>query len=657
MANFYLLRQLAGTALLSIAGALAGRAQTVANDAAVTTIYTYGKLALPASQGHAVQAVVVNNGTTTLTNLPATLTVTGANAFTDVQTVASLAPGAAATVTFAAYPATLATGTNSLLVSVPPDANNTNNSFTYSQEVNATRVTYANPAQSFALQGVYMPSANVMVAKHTLATTTNYLGEVVATFPAQAITIPTTPPFQVVVYDASGPGGTPGNLLYATPMQGRPFTSSGNTMVVPIALPAVPVGSTFYLGLKGPGICPNLAYQYSYPARPNTYYYQNSQIGTWAATALPERWGLEFGLTTAPACAIPTNFSVGNLTTTSAAVTFTGPGNGTSYTVFYGPPGIAPPALVAVTGTASPITLTGLMPNTQYQICIQATCGTSGQSTLICLPNFTTACLASAAFPYSENFDGVTSPALPCGYSTLDANADNLGWSNLTTAANSAPNSMRYTYSAYNAADDWFFTNGLVMTAGRTYQLRFDYRCFSLSYPEALEVKIGPSATAAGQTKTLFVNNNITNTSYATTTAGGGAGQVLSFTPPTSGVYYLGFHANSQANMFYLYVDNIVVDFSTVTATKSSAAPGFRAEAAPVPFGTSLTLKLNTLQAGPLQLTLHDQVGRVVRQHSATVPAGASALAVPEVGGLPAGVYLLTVRQGGNTQVIRVAHE
>lgn len=172
-----------------------------------------------------------------------------------------------------------------------------------------------------------------------------------------------------------------------------------------------------------------------------------------------------------------------------------------------------------------------------------------------------------------------------------------------------------------------------------------------------MEVKIGTSTTAASQTTTLFSNNNILNSAFVATAAGTAAGQVAPFAPATSGIYFIGFHATSSVNSFSIYVDDIEVTAATITATKSNVAPGFSAEASPVPFSDHLNLSLNTLKAGPLQLTLHDAVGRVVRETTATVPAGASSLAVPSAGTLPAGMYILTVRQGGNTQVIRVAHE
>ncbi|MDB5267497.1 MAG: hypothetical protein JWP58_537 [Hymenobacter sp.] len=96
---------------------------------------------------------------------------------------------------------------------------------------------------------------------------------------------------------------------------------------------------------------------------------------------------------------------------------------------------------------------------------------------------------------------------------------------------------------------------------------------------------------------------------------------------------------------------------TVATATRNRATDGFTVQAAPVPFGDHLTLAVQTPAAGPLALTLRDAIGRVVRETVAAAPAGGSSVALPETSGLPAGMYLLTVRQGSDTQVIRVAHE
>ncbi|WP_426061155.1 T9SS type A sorting domain-containing protein [Hymenobacter sp. B1770] len=114
------------------------------NDAGVTALYTINQLAVPGAAPHAVRAVISNNGTAALTNVAATLTVTGANTFTNTQTVASLAAGASATVTFASYTPTNQ-GSNTVTVSVGNDNNNSNNSQSEAQVVNSTTFSYISP--------------------------------------------------------------------------------------------------------------------------------------------------------------------------------------------------------------------------------------------------------------------------------------------------------------------------------------------------------------------------------------------------------------------------------------------------------------------------------------------------------------------------------
>ncbi|MFD2719163.1 CARDB domain-containing protein [Hymenobacter monticola] len=113
-----------------------------ANDAAVESVLTLTQLPIPAGAPHVVRAVVSNQGATAQTNLSVTLTVSGANAFTDTQTVASLAAGASIRVTFNSFsPANQ--GTNTLTVTTPTDDDNTNNSRNVAQEVNATTYSHA----------------------------------------------------------------------------------------------------------------------------------------------------------------------------------------------------------------------------------------------------------------------------------------------------------------------------------------------------------------------------------------------------------------------------------------------------------------------------------------------------------------------------------
>ncbi len=270
-------------------------------------------------------------------------------------------------------------------------------------------------------------------------------------------------------------------------------------------------------------------------------------------------------------------------------------------------------------------------------------------------PACTTAATAVASFPYTENFDGLEINTLPCSTQILDANNDGYTWGVSNAFANSTPNALTYVYNDNDATiggNDWFFTPGLSLRAGYTYQLQFKYAAYDSGYPEGLEVKYGTAATAAGQTSLLFSNTNIINDTFVTTS------QIPSITPTANGIYYIGFHAISAPDEFALLVDDIQVTENAVLAVRNANNSIFTAEAAPVPFGETLTISLNTLKSGPMQLTLRDALGRTIRQKTtATLPVGSSSVAVPEVGNLPAGVYFLNVEQGGATQVIRVAHQ
>ncbi|MCC6448134.1 MAG: hypothetical protein IT215_05550, partial [Chitinophagaceae bacterium] len=114
---------------------------TSINDAKVDYIYTIGETPLTYSNNHIVSAIVTNKSNTTLTNYNVTLNVSGANTFTNVQTIASIPGCASQTVTFAPYNYTNE-GNNIVQVSVPPDNNNMNNTKSVTQTITLDRYNY-----------------------------------------------------------------------------------------------------------------------------------------------------------------------------------------------------------------------------------------------------------------------------------------------------------------------------------------------------------------------------------------------------------------------------------------------------------------------------------------------------------------------------------
>lgn len=137
----------------------------------------------------------------------------------------------------------------------------------------------------------------------------------------------------------------------------------------------------------------------------------------------------------------------------------------------------------------------------------------------------------------------------------INANNDGSTWSYGSGTA-------QYNYSSSNAANDWLITPGITLEAGKTYKFDIDARARSTYYTEKLEVKMGTAPTAAGMATDVIASTDITWTSAQTLSNN-------SVTVTTTGVYYFGIHAISAANMWTLYVDNLVItDVTPETCTR-----------------------------------------------------------------------------------------
>ncbi|MDP2173158.1 MAG: choice-of-anchor J domain-containing protein [Candidatus Cloacimonadaceae bacterium] len=154
-------------------------------------------------------------------------------------------------------------------------------------------------------------------------------------------------------------------------------------------------------------------------------------------------------------------------------------------------------------------------------------------------------------YPYVQNFDTVTPPGLPVGWSTINANADIYTWETFAGTAHSAPNCARIRYNTTVAMNDWLVAPPLQVNGEYFYRLSFFYRANSATYPEKLSVFWGTSPTAAAMTNQLFTNQNITNITYVEA--------VGLIDPPQSGTIYIGFHGHSAMDMFYLHLDNVTI--------------------------------------------------------------------------------------------------
>ncbi len=257
-------------------------------------------------------------------------------------------------------------------------------------------------------------------------------------------------------------------------------------------------------------------------------------------------------------CPRPANINV-SVVGTTATVTFAGATGAQNYNVVYGPAGFVPPGGTTVSTTTNTATITGLVPGQTYAAYVQSSCGPSllggfAGPVYFCQPGTIT------ALPYIENFDGVSGGnRLPCGVSVENVNGDTARWRNirLNTITASPPNGMRIETRTNGGAakDDWFYLPGVQMTGGQSYDISFVYRVGSSAQPERLEVMAGSLPNAASMTDLLFRDTLITRASFTNAPRTTGT-----FTAPSTGIFYFGFHAFSRPNRYRIYVDDIRIE-------------------------------------------------------------------------------------------------
>jgi len=294
-------------------------------------------------------------------------------------------------------------------------------------------------------------------------------------------------------------------------------------------------------------------------------------------------WGVavdDVTIAVAPTCPKPTAVTALGISPTEAVVNFTSPGN--AFIVEYGAPGFTPgtdntPGVggTLVFGASSPISVgtspqTPLTPNTTYDFYVRRICIPGVDYSVNVKATATTLCNA-VNIPYLQNFESATPPAgFPTctsmqdvnGNSGPDGNVTGGRWTTFTGTSTqtyvSPTKVLRYLYDLPNparGADDWFYLQGLNLTSGTTYRLKFFYKgSDGPTWIERLEVKYGTSAQASAMTNLLYTNNNI-----ATAIASPWDSAIVDFSPAASGVYYIGFHAMSLPDQAFLYVDDISV--------------------------------------------------------------------------------------------------
>ena len=136
------------------------------------------------SQTQTVTAVISNTSVGTLTNIPVSLSIVGANTYTSDQMIPTINAGTTATVVFTNVP-TVNLGSQTIIISLPSDDNPSNNSLTFNQEVQCNKIGYAQGSTQSGGVG-FNTAAGVIAVKHVIPNTIEtYVKTVSNYFPSE----------------------------------------------------------------------------------------------------------------------------------------------------------------------------------------------------------------------------------------------------------------------------------------------------------------------------------------------------------------------------------------------------------------------------------------------------------------------------------------
>ena len=257
-------------------------AAPITNDAAAYQIYSLGKVP---NNGEPVYITsrILNIGTAAITNLNTTINVTGANTYTQSVVIPTLDSFRNALVRFGPFYPTVA-GTCNIDISVQSDQDSTNN--TKTQTLTVTSDVMGTALGNKAPLGVGTQGDSVAVATRYVTANPQTITEIGTYFTRNAFDTNTSTfkTFTVGLFDTTGANGTPGFAYWS---QSGLVSDSSGRVAIPVPNIQVPAGGFFVVVVQNDTNNMGLGYESESPIRANTFYFSQSNTGTFVGLASP----------------------------------------------------------------------------------------------------------------------------------------------------------------------------------------------------------------------------------------------------------------------------------------------------------------------------------------------------------------------------------
>jgi hypothetical protein len=194
----------------------------------------------------------------------------------------------------------------------------------------------------------------------------------------------------------------------------------------------------------------------------------------------------------------------------------------------------------------------------------------------------------------------------------------------------------------------WLYSRGMNLTAGTSYTISYYARKYDNAGTASvnnLKSTIGTAANSASQTTTLGTHAPLTNLTYAQ--------QTYTYTPPTTGVYYLAFNcyspAHTTANNGYSLVDNVTV-INPLAVESFNSGNKFSVLPNPAKDIVTITNKENLSITEVVVLDLNGKVLKNVKYSSVSD-------AQLNVSDLSSGIYIMNIVSDKNIETKKLIKE
>ena len=319
-----------------------------------------------------------------------------------------------------------------------------------------------------------------------------------------------------------------------------------------------------------------------------------------------------------------------NITLNSGTFNWTAATGITEYEYSWGAAGHTP-AVTAISATTS-ASISSLNPNSRYQYFVRSKTGTNTGGWVGPYSLFTA---VAAAPSYAYGFDSAT------GYGSDGWSG---AWSTNATAGNpQAGTQMVFSNSSTVAAtptNRWLFSRPIHFVANSVNTITFYTRNFGGTGAQSLKMTVGNEATVAAQSTTLWTSSTVANATWTQITA--------TFTPTTTGTYYIGFHhfTPGAAGAVSLGLDTF--NITSVLSNDEFIINNFNIYPNPAKDFVNITSKNNTT-IDLVQVT--DVNGRVVKTKEVS---GVENMQLT-ISDLTSGIYFVTVSGdtgSGTTKIV-----